>query len=94
MAMNPTLAKDAFVTGEYYLLDIDSVLQCYKKAGYDIDNEDEEVPNVLQIDGQDCFFTGDLIRRGEKYYEIVIAAKDFKWDEVENEDFEEEFDEE
>lgn len=94
MALNVTLGKKAFLTGEYYLLDIDSVLECYKKAGYDIDNEDEEVPNVLTIDGSECFFTGDLVKRGETYYEIVIAAKDFTWDEVESEDFDEEFDDE
>lgn len=93
MALNPSLSSQAYSTGEYYLIDIDNVLSFYKKAGYDIENEDEEVPNILDIDGQQCFFTGDLVRRGDSYYEIVIAAKDFTWDEVENEDLDDQFDE-
>ena len=42
------------------------------------------MPNGRPVDGVECFFTGDLVRRGEKYYEIVIAASGFTWDEVES----------
>lgn len=94
MTANSTVAKRAFSTGQYYLLDIDAVLDIYKKAGFDIENEDEEVPNVLAVDGEECFFTGDLVKRNDKYYEIVIAANGFKWEEVETEDDEDLDDEE
>lgn len=95
MPGNSTIAKKAYGTGQYYLLDIDAVLEIYKVAGYDIENEDEEVPNVLNVEGEDCFFTGDLVKRDDKYYEIVIAAAGFKWEEVETDDDEDdEFDDE
>jgi hypothetical protein len=84
MGLPSSLSTKALSTGTYFLLDLDSVLELYKNAGFNIDNEDEEVPNVLGVDGVECFFTGDLVRRGEKYYEIVIAAEGFTWDEVES----------
>jgi hypothetical protein len=30
------------------------------------------------------FFTGDLVKKGQNYYEIVIAASGFSWDDVES----------
>lgn len=89
MALHPTLASKAFVTGEYYLMEVDEVLEFYRQAGFDVENEDEDVPTVLKIEGKECFFTGDHIRRGEKYYELVLVAKDFSWDEVEGDEDEE-----
>lgn len=89
MALNASLSKKALITGEYYLVEVDEVLEFYKQAGFDVEDEDEDVPTVLTIDGQECFFTGDHIRRGEKYYELVVVAKDFTWDEVEGEEDEE-----
>ena len=80
---NPNkLAKLSLLSGDYYLIDVDQVIELYRDAGFDVDNEDEEVPNTLVIDGLECFFTGDHVLRNKRYYEIVIAAKDFKWDEV------------
>jgi hypothetical protein len=93
MSIPNSLTGKAFSTGNYFLLDLDSVLELYKNAGYNIDNEEEEVPNVLAVDGVECFFTGDLVRRGDKYYEIVIAASGFTWDEVESDLDEDEDDE-
>ena len=93
MSLPSSLTEKAFHVGNYMLLDLDSVLDLYKTAGYNIDNEEEEVPNVLPVDGVECFFTGDLVRRGEKYYEIVIAASGFTWDEVESDLDDEEDDE-
>jgi hypothetical protein len=84
MTVPSSLTTKVFSTGSYFLLDLDSVLELYKNAGYNIEDEDEEVPNVLPVDGVECFFTGDLLKRGEKYYEIVIGAKDFSWEEVES----------
>lgn len=84
MSIPASITSKAFSTGTYFLLDLDSVLELYKNAGFNIDNEDEEVPNVLTVDGVECFFTGDLVRRGDKYYEIVIGASGFTWDEVES----------
>lgn len=91
---NTVLAKHAKSVGEYYLIDIDEVLALYKQAGYNTDNDDEEVPNTLEIGGEECFFTGDHVLRGDKYFEIVIAAKGFKWDEVVHDDSEDDFDDE
>lgn len=90
MPVHPTLAKKALITGEYYLIEVDEVLEFYKAAGFDVEDEDEDVPTVLTIEGKECFFTGDHIQRGEKYYELVVVAKDFSWDEVEGEDDDEE----
>ena len=84
MSVPSSLTSKVFSTGSYFLLDLDTVLELYKQAGYNIEDEDEEVPNVLPVDGVECFFTGDLLKRGEKYYEIVIGAKDFSWEEVES----------
>jgi hypothetical protein len=84
MPLCPTLAQKSMTTGEYYLVDFDTVLDLYRLQGFDVENEDEEVPNILTIDGTECIFTGDHIVRGDKHFEIVIAAKDFKWDEVEH----------
>ena len=84
MTLPSSLASKVLSTGSYFLIDLDSVLELYKNAGFNVEDEDEEVPNVLTIDGVECFFTGDLLNRGEKYYEIVIAAKDFSWEEVES----------
>ena len=84
MSVPSSLTSKVLSTGSYFLLDLDSVLELYKQAGYNIEDEDEEVPNVLPVDGVECFFTGDLLKRGEKYYEIVIGAKDFSWEEVES----------
>jgi hypothetical protein len=67
-------------------MDIDKVLEIYQSAGYDVDNDDVDVPTNLQVGSENCFFTGDFVRRGERYYEIVIVAEGFSWDEVENED--------
>lgn len=94
MPFNKTLSEKAYITGEYYLVEIDTILEFYKKAGYDVENEEESVPNVLTIDNQECFFTGDIVKRGEKYFEIVIAAKEFSWAEVEHEEFDDELIEE
>ena len=85
MSLHPSLSKKALITGEYYLVEVDDVLEFYRQAGYEVDDE-EDVPTVLTIDGKECFFTGDHIRRGEKYYELVVVAKDFSWDEVEGEE--------
>lgn len=85
-----TLASQSFLTGQYYLIPVDTVIEFYRQAGFDVDNEEEDVPTVLKIDGMECFFTGDHIRRDDKYYEIVVAAKDFSWDEVEGDDSDEE----
>jgi|GEM_PF-627480 len=84
MAIPASISEKAQSRGEYFLLDLDAVLELYKNAGYNIENEDEEVPNVLAVDGVECFFTGDLVRRGDTYCEIVIAANGFSWDEVES----------
>jgi hypothetical protein len=92
MTSVPSLAKNALTTGEYYLVDIDSVLQAYAAQGFDTADEEAEVPNVLTIDGKECFFTGDLVRRGDVYYEVVVVAKDFTWDEVESDDVDPELD--
>jgi hypothetical protein len=81
-----TLQAQALATGKYYLIDIDKVLDIYKEAGFDVEDEDADVPTNLQVGSENCFFTGDFIRRGERYYEIVIAAEGFTWEEVENED--------
>lgn len=86
MANPSSIQKEAYGTGRYYLIDIDKVLEIYKSAGYDVEDDDAEVPTNLQIGTENCFFTGDFIRRGERYYEIVIVAEGFTWDEVENED--------
>ena len=88
-----TLANHAFMTGQYYLIPVDTVIEYYRKAGFNVDDEEEDVPTVLKIDGMECFFTGDHIRRNDKYYEIVVAAKDFSWDEVEGDEVEEDEDE-
>lgn len=90
MSTQSTLASHAHITGQYYLIPVDMVIELYRKAGFDVDNEDEDVPTVLKIDDTECFFTGDHIRRGEKYFEIVVAAKDFSWDEVEGDDADDE----
>jgi hypothetical protein len=91
MTAPASIAERAFGNGQYYLLDVETVVSIYREAGYDVDNEDEEVPNVLTVDGQECFFTGDLVKRNNTYYEIVIAANGFNWDEVESDaDFDDE----
>jgi len=85
------LVDKAFGNGQYYLIDVETVVSVYRDAGYDVDNEDEEVPNVLTVDGQECFFTGDLVKRNNTYCEIVIVANGFSWDEVESDaDFDDE----
>jgi hypothetical protein len=91
MTAPAALVEKAFGNGQYYLIDVETVVTLYRDAGYDVDNEDEEVPNVLTIDGQECFFTGDLVKRNHIYYEIVIVANGFSWDEVESDaDFDDE----
>lgn len=90
MSSAVNLEDDALIVGQYFLLDIDRVLEIYKDAGYDVENDDADVPTTLDVGGRSCFFTGDFIRRGDRYYEIVIAAKDFTWDEVESESDDEE----
>lgn len=86
VSQKSSLQSQALATGKYYLIDIDRVLDIYKDAGFDVEDEDADVPTNLKVGNEDCFFTGDFIRRGERYYEIVIAAEGFTWDEVENED--------
>ena len=89
MTAPAALVEKAFGNGQYYLIDVETVVTVYRDAGYDVDNEDEEVPNVLTVDGQECFFTGDLVKRNNTYYEIVIVANGFSWEEVES-DFDDE----
>lgn len=86
MSKGSRLESLAYGTGRYYLVDIDQVLEIYKGAGFDVEDDEADVPTNLMVDGQDCFFTGDFIQRGERYYEIVIVADGFTWDEVENEE--------
>ncbi|MEY4065245.1 MAG: hypothetical protein RIR26_1453 [Pseudomonadota bacterium] len=91
MTAPAALVEKAFGNGQYYLIDVETVVSLYRDAGYDVDNEDEEVPNVLTIDGHECFFTGDLVKRDQVYYEIIIVANGFSWDEVESDaDFDDE----
>lgn len=86
MSKGSKLQSVAYGSGRYYLLDIDQVLEIYKDAGFDVEDDEVDVPTNLLVDGEDCFFTGDFIQRGERYYEIVIVAEGFTWDEVENEE--------
>ena len=86
MAGNSLLEKDAYAVGQYYLVDIDKVLELYRDAGYNVEDDETDVPTSLKVGSESCFFTGDFIRRGDRYYEIVIAASGFEWDEVENEE--------
>lgn len=85
MSSSVDLEQEALIVGKYYLLDIDRVLEIYKAAGYDVESDDTDVPTTLDVGGRSCFFTGDFVRRGDRYYEIVIAAQDFAWEEVESE---------
>lgn len=64
---------------------LDDVLKFYASLGYNIEDEDEEVPNVLPMDGKEHFFTGDLLRLGDTFAEIVLVADaGFNWSDVES----------
>jgi hypothetical protein len=82
--MATALSKKALGMGSYYLLEINQVLELYQQSGYNVDDEEEEVPNVLTVEGEELFFTGDLVKKGQNYYEIVIAANGFSWEDVES----------
>lgn len=61
---------------------LDDVLTMYREAGFDIEDQDAEVPNVLKVGDVEYFFTGDLIPVGDIYLEIVIIADWFSFDDV------------
>jgi hypothetical protein len=82
--MTSSLAKKALSVGNYYLLDINKVLELYQQSGYNVEDDEEEVPNILTVEGEELFFTGDLIKKGQDYYEIVIASNGFSWEDVEH----------
>jgi hypothetical protein len=67
-----------------FALPIDDVLAHYKNAGFNVELDDEIVPNVLQIDGAEWFFTGDALMVDGVCHEIVIVAEWFSFEDVEN----------
>lgn len=77
-----SLEKTALISGNYLLLEEDKVIELYEGAGYNLDDETVEFPDVLTIEGKECYFTGDAIMRGGKYYEIVLILNGFTWEEM------------
>ena len=82
MSSLSTLEKNALVSGNYHLIEEDKVVELYEAAGFNLDDESAEFPDVLTIEGKECYFSGDAIMRGGKYYEIVIILNGFTWEEL------------
>lgn len=80
MPLSEKLAKISPVLGEYYLIEREQVEEFYRQAGFQ-DNA-ENVPNYLTIDGNDCLFTENFVEMNGKEFEIVMVSKGFKWDDV------------
>ena len=74
------IEKNALMQGTYYLLSRDHVDELYKAAGFK--DEDEEVPNFLNVGGKECLFTENFIERNGIEYEIVIVSTGFRWEDV------------
>lgn len=74
------IEKNAINHGSYYLLSREHVDELYAQAGFT--DDDEQVPNFLEIDGKDCLFTENFVERNGKEYEIVIVANGFRWEDV------------
>lgn len=68
---------------------LDEVIEAYRAAKFDVDNENAEVPNILTIDGKEHYFTADIIKclnkkGAEAHAEFVLVADaGFSWNDVE-----------
>ena len=81
MTASDTLSKIAPIKGEYYLVARDQVDELYAAAGHS-DNEEDDVPNFIKIDGKECLFTENFIEKDGKEYEIVMVANGFSWEDI------------
>ncbi len=80
MVLPDTLLKLSPIRGDYILIERSKVDELYKAAGH---NDDEnEIPNFIKIDGKECLFTENFIERDGKEYEIVMVAEDFSWEDI------------
>ena len=59
MALSDTLVKMSPIKGEYYLIEREKTEELYRNAGYN--DEEEQIPNFINIDGKECFFTENFI---------------------------------
>ncbi|RDB37172.1 hypothetical protein [Spirobacillus cienkowskii] len=80
MALSDTLVKMSPIKGEYYLVEREKTEELYRNAGYN--DEEEQIPNFINIDGKECFFTENFIEKDGKEFEIVIVANGFSWEDI------------
>lgn len=80
MSGSETLSKISPLKGEYYLIERSKVDELYRNAGYQDDEED--VPNFITIDGKECLFTENFVEKDGKEYEIVMASNGFSWEDI------------
>ena len=80
MVLPKSLESQAPIRGEYFLIERSKVPDLYKAAGFSED--DDEVPNFIKIDGQECLFTENFIEKNGVEYEIVMVAQGFSWDDI------------
>jgi hypothetical protein len=90
MSKSDLAGTKATLTGTYYLLDPDAVLDIYEKAGKDPDaTEDSKQPDYVEtVDGCSYLFTGWTVNRKGEDYEFVIKLSDeFTKEEIDSIDF-------
>lgn len=80
MSGSKTLEKISLLSGNYYLVERNSIDQLYQDAGYKDDIE--VVPSFIKVDGKECLFTEQFLEKDGKEYEIVIVADGFSWADV------------
>lgn len=83
------LDKKATHSGKYYLVDEETVYELYKRAGFDLADEQataETPPDfVVNIEGKEYFFTGwKLTRKGVDYEFLVELGSSFSPEELDS----------
>jgi hypothetical protein len=84
------VSSKAKLSGTFYLVDPETVLSLYEKAGKDPDSESEEnAPDYVEcIDGEHYLFTGWTVKKdGEEFEFIVKLGKNFSEAEIDSIDF-------
>ncbi len=84
------LLNKAKLSGTFYLLDPDTVLGLYERAGKDPDSdaEDKQPDYVEKIDGNHYLFTGWTVKKGDEEFEFVLKlGNEFSDEEIDSIDF-------
>jgi hypothetical protein len=90
MSNNDSISSKAKLSGSFYLVDPETVLSLYEKAGKDPDSDSEDkAPDYVEcIDGEHYLFTGWTVKKdGEEFEFIIKLGKNFSESEIDSIDF-------